>query len=256
MIKNQVAREFQSKSNSSANNNKQGKETDIPLITIYHPRLKDISSLIKKNLQHLYTDQKVKKVFTPTPFVSFRTAMNLNIFLVRSKVYPLDRKVSSEKSNRKRCLVCLNVAETDTFKSFHTKKQYKINHNFNCNNKCLIYLLSRKICSLQHVGSTTDPFRYRWNNYKDSNRKAERGVEHMQVDLSEHFASHGHNGVLEDCIITIIDKTNGTDPTRREEYWRRVLKTVSILWVEYCCLGVPYSCPVIIHFSKKKVLLM
>ena len=80
---------------------------------------------------------------------------------------------------------------------------------------------------MQYVASTTDRFRYRWNNYKYHNRKAERGVEHMQADLFEHFTSHGHNGFLEHCTITLIDKTDGTDPTRREEYRRRVLKTVS-----------------------------
>ena len=76
-----------------------------------------------------------------------------------------------------------------------------------------------------YVDSTTDTFRYHWN--KDSNRKAEEGVEHMQADLFEHFATNGHNGFLEDCIITLIDKTDGADPTRRQEYWRRVLETVS-----------------------------
>ena len=30
-----------------------------------------------------------------------------------------------------------------------------------------------------------------------------------------------------DCTITLIDKTDGADPTRREEYWRWVIKTVS-----------------------------
>ena len=139
----------------------------------------------------------------------------------------MERKTGSNKCNGKKCLVCLNVAETDTSESFQTKKQYKINHNLNCNDKCLVYLLSCKICGLQYLGSTTDPFRLRWNNYKDNNRKAERGKEHMQVDLFEHFASNGHNGFLKDCTITLFDKTDGANPTRREKYWRRVLKTVS-----------------------------
>ena len=125
MIKNQLARAFQSASNNSANNSNQEKETGIPLVTTYHPRLKDLSSLIKKNLQYLYADQEVNKVFTPAPFVSFRSVRNLKSVLLRSKVYPLDRKVSSEKWNVKRCLVCLNVAGTDTFESFQTKKQLK-----------------------------------------------------------------------------------------------------------------------------------
>ena len=115
---------------------------------------------MKKNLQYLYADQEVKKVFTSAPFVSFSSARNLKGFLVRSKVYPLERRVDSEKCNRKRCLVCLNVAETDTFESFQTKKQYKINHNLNFCDKYLIYLLSSKICGLQYVGPTTDAFSY------------------------------------------------------------------------------------------------
>ena len=49
----------------------------------------------------------------------------------------------------------------------------------------------------------------------------------MQADLFEHFDSHGHSGFLEDCTIALIDKTDSADPTRREEYWRRVLKTVA-----------------------------
>ena len=49
----------------------------------------------------------------------------------------------------------------------------------------------------------------------------------MQTDLFEHFVFHGHNGFLEGCTITLIDKIDGADPTKREEYGRIVLKTVS-----------------------------
>ena len=49
----------------------------------------------------------------------------------------------------------------------------------------------------------------------------------MQPLLFEHFSSNGHNDFLEASSITLIDKTDGSDSTRREEYWRRVLKTVT-----------------------------
>ena len=68
--------------------------------------------------------------------------------------------------------VCLNVSEMDVFQSFQTKEQHKINHQLNCNDKCLIYLHSCKVCGLQYVGSTTDRFRLRWNNCKENNWKA------------------------------------------------------------------------------------
>ena len=71
LIKNQVARAFQSARDNSANNSKREKETGIPLVTTYHTRVKDLGSLIKRNLQYLYADQEVKKVLTPAPFVSF-----------------------------------------------------------------------------------------------------------------------------------------------------------------------------------------
>ena len=111
----------------------------------------------------------------------------------------------------------MNVAETDTFKPFQTGKQYKIYHNLNCNDKCLAYLLSCKICGLKYVGSTTDPFRCRWSYYKDNNIKAERAVEHIPADLFQHFTSNGHNVFLEDSTITLINKTNGANRTSREE---------------------------------------
>ena len=89
------------------------------------------------------------------------------------------------------------------------------------------YILSSKVCGLQYVGSTTDKFRFRWNNYKQNDRKALRGEEHMQQELFQHFAAINYNCFLTHCSITLIDKTDCSDPTRREEYWRKVLKTVA-----------------------------
>ena len=113
------------------------------------------------------------------------------------------------------------------FNRFRIRKNSKMKHQLDCNNKCLIYLLSCNVCGLQYVGSTNDKFRLRWNDYKENNRKAKRGEEHMQPFVFEHFSLNDHNGFLEDCSITLIDKRDGSDPTRREEYWRRVLNTVT-----------------------------
>ena len=123
-------------------------------------------------------------MFSPAPFVSFRSTRHLKSYLVRSKIHPLERKVGSEKCKSKHCLVCLNVSETNVFQSFQTE-QYMTNHQLNCNDKRFIYLLSCNVCDLQYVGSTTDKFRLRWNNYQENNRKAKRGEEHMQPLLTK-----------------------------------------------------------------------
>ena len=49
----------------------------------------------------------------------------------------------------------------------------------------------------------------------------------MQPELFEHFAADIQNCFFTDCNITLIDKPDGSDPTRREENWIKVLKTVT-----------------------------
>ena len=49
----------------------------------------------------------------------------------------------------------------------------------------------------------------------------------MQPLIFEHFSSNDRNGFLEDGSITLIDKTDASDLTRREKYQRKVLKTVT-----------------------------
>ena len=227
VITEQVDRALRSKENVKEKDGQHMKENSVPLVLTYNPNYNNLSFLIRKNLQFLYTDPKTKRVFTPAPFVTFRSVRNLKSFLVRSKVDRLERKIGFAKCDGKHCLLCLNINETDTFEFFQTKQKYKINHHLNCNDKCLIYLLSCKVCGLQYVGSTTDKSRFRWNNYKENDRKALGGEEHMQPELFEHFAADNHNCFLNDYSITLIDKTDGLDPTRREEYWRKVLKAVS-----------------------------
>ena len=79
----------------------------IPLVVTYHPLLKSLSSIINNNIYLLHMDQKVKRIFTPQPMVSYRSARKLSSYLVRAKLYPIERKVGSCKG--KRCEVCKNV---------------------------------------------------------------------------------------------------------------------------------------------------
>ena len=54
--------------------------------------------------------------------MSFRGARKIGSYLVRAKLYLLERKVGSEKGGKSRCKVCLNIEETDTFTSTITAK--------------------------------------------------------------------------------------------------------------------------------------
>ena len=108
----------------------------------------------------------------------FRPARTLRTHLVRAKVYPVEeRLVRSRKCLRNRCRVCKNAVETDTFQSLVDKKLYKFNHRFTCSDKCLVYLLSCKVCGQKYTSQAVDEFRYRRSNYKDNNRKSLSGVD-------------------------------------------------------------------------------
>ena len=49
----------------------------------------------------------------------------------------------------------------------------------------------------------------------------------MQKYFQDHFLSEGHSGMINDVEIVFIDKTDPSDPTRREEFWRNKLKTLA-----------------------------
>ena len=46
----------------------------------------------------------------------------------------------------------------------------------------------------------------------------------IRENLFKHFNSHGHNGFLNNVSISLIDKTDGKNPEKRKNYWRRTLK--------------------------------
>ena len=79
----------------------------------------------------------------------------------------------------------------------------------------------------QYAGKTADRFRLRWNNYKESDKKIFRGEDIKQNYLHEHFLSDGHQSFKEDVSIYSIDKTDSSDPHKREYYWMRTLKTIA-----------------------------
>ena len=70
--------------------------------------------------------------------VSYRGARKLRSYLVRAKFYLIERKVGPCKCNGKRCKVCKVVLETNTFTCSYDQTTYKINHKFDCNEKCLV----------------------------------------------------------------------------------------------------------------------
>ena len=121
--------------------------------------------------------------------------------------------------------VCKYISETDTFISSVTGEKCKINHCLDSNDKFLVYLLTCNKCKKQCTGHTTDNLRGRWNNCKSKSKGFKRGEKCIEKHLYNHFKDEGHTEFLGDVSIALIDKTDGSNPTKRENYWMRNLKT-------------------------------
>ena len=187
-------------SNRDKNKSKK-KSKGVPLVITFHPLLNDAANVIPKNLYLLYMDQEAQRVFTPGPMITFRSARKLSSYLVRAKLYSLERTAGSCKCYGKRCEVCDNVTETSTFTSTVTQNTYKINHQIKCSEKCLVYLPTCNKCFKRYVGKTVDEFRRRWNNYKSNDRKFQILEPCMQEHLFSHFSMAGHKKITERRLL-------------------------------------------------------
>ena len=162
--------------------------------------------------------EEPKHLFTPGPIVSFRSSRKIKSYLVRAKLYPVERSVGSFNCKRQHSQICAYVNEKDSFTSTTTGETYKINHKFDCMDKCFIYLLTSNKCRKQYVGQTVDTFCYRWNNYRPNSRKHAHGIPCMQEHLYKNFCDSEHSGFLNDVSITFIDKADLTNPLQRENH--------------------------------------
>ena len=100
----------------------------VSLVITYHPLFKSVGTILYKHLYLLQMDKEVKKVFPVAPIVSFKSARKLISYLVRAKLYLLQRTVESFNYNKSRCEACMNVFETNVFPSTATGESFKINH--------------------------------------------------------------------------------------------------------------------------------
>ena len=139
----------------SCNKGQRKNSKSIVFVVTYHPLLKQLEGILCRNKYLLNMNAEVKQTFTPVPIVSYRSSRKLSSYLVRAKLYPIDRVVGSKDCGKKRCEVCFNVCETDTFSSTVTEETFKINHELNCDANCLIYLFTCECCGKQYVGETT-----------------------------------------------------------------------------------------------------
>ena len=91
VVKEQIDRVVFGKQPTHEDTSEQG----VPFVATYHPKLKDLGKLTEKLQLFLYSDREVKRVFSRTPVVSYRSSRKIKDYIVRSKLYPVETKVGS-----------------------------------------------------------------------------------------------------------------------------------------------------------------
>ena len=191
----------------------------VPMVTTYHPALRDLNGILRKHLPILHANKRLADVFKDPPMASFRRPRNLKDMVVRTRLdNPLPNGGFKTCSNL-RCQLCQYSSDTETFSSPVTGRSYRILGNFTCKTNNCVYLINCDVCQKQYVGETTD-LRKRVNNHRSSIRTKK------DLPVAIHFNSSNHR--WEDMTILVIDN----DPTwsdaerkKKEKFWMHRLKS-------------------------------
>ena len=95
------------------------RDKSVSLVEKYNPFFRNIGTIFPTDLDLLYSDQEVERVFTPGPMTSFRRARNISSYLVRAKLYPLERRVNSFKCGGRRCRFLEMKRNRNVYKCFY-----------------------------------------------------------------------------------------------------------------------------------------
>ena len=196
-----------------------------PLVVTYHPKLPQISKVVRKHWQVMTSQsQRLTRCFKKPSLVAYKRSKNLGDILIRAKV--VGRRTSTRKQQEngfslcyktRLCMLCIHSKATKTHTCSRTGKIWNINHKINCQTKNVIYKLMCKKCpNWVYIGET-------------SRRFCERAAEHrgyitqkiMNHPTGRHFNGPGHD--VTDLIAIAIEKVLPEGDTilrkRREAYW-------------------------------------
>ena len=151
--------------------------------------------------------------------VYFRSSRKISNYLVKAKLYLVERSVRSFNCKRPR-QICAYVNATGNFTSVASGETFKITNRFGCMEKCFIYLLTCNKCRKQFAGQADDTFCYRWNNYKPNSFTNMHMAYHVCRNTSMNIF------VIVNIVFflttSFIDKIDPSNSLQRENYWKQV----------------------------------
>ena len=156
-------------------------QTDtVPFVITYNPALPNISRIIHKHSNVLYSSGRCKNVFTNLPLVAYRRCKNISDILVRAKLpEPTNTDQSGSPSgsfrcNKTSCTACPFIEDgCNQYTFYSTGQTFKIKSHITCETPNVIYMIQCTKCNLQYIGETKRRLIDRFND----NRRVAQSVE-------------------------------------------------------------------------------
>ena len=137
----------------------------------------------KKNWHILQVNPEFHNVFVNKPTIAFKRNKNIQDLIGGHLIKNGEvakKKLETRQGKSKTCnatrsaLCCMQVVNTNTFRSNQTKRVFNIYHIITCKSQWIIYLLECILCNVQFVGKSEISFNIRLNSHRKdmSNPKA------------------------------------------------------------------------------------
>ena len=151
LVNEQVDKVKNMKRKQLLSTNKRTIQNRIPVPINYNRYLQNISNIITKNCNILQISPTLQKVFDKKPMITYKRNKNLGELigghtLQGRKVFNTHLQIIRDESKscnttNKSSFCCTQVVYTKTFKSYQTKRTFKIVHKLDCKNSSSILLM-------------------------------------------------------------------------------------------------------------------
>ena len=207
------------------------KPKKIAWVTTYDPRVPSKTSIIKNNLQILYSNVKNRDIF-PIDMIISADKKRKNLGQIFKPTVPkrFPKPASSEKSgfftcNASRCDTCAHSNNLFQIKSPWDGRKWYIRKHLTCSSEFVIYIIRCKIHPYAwYVGSAKN-MKLRWANHKSDCRLNKI----TKCNVAKHVSDIQHpvNNNLDFLEIHAIDSVSKeSDLLRKELFWQANLGTV------------------------------
>ena len=191
------------------NNQVVKKETQSIFVTTWHPKLKQLPSVMRKYHHLLHNDDSLKDIFPSVPLVAFRKKKSVREFVVRNDVQSREIKISTQTAPCGKCKkTCHLINSSNIIRNTISGQQAK-SAGGSCKSKNVIYAVRCKKHDLLYIGHTGDELSQRMSKHRyDFNKRPHNN------ELTKHLAETNHS--FETDIEVSILQRDVTSVQQRE----------------------------------------